>query len=99
MHQPGIAAVPHGGLVFNGAVADTDNQVCQMQQPVAGLIIEESDAPGKAGKVFLVHGSGGLIGAGHRDTAFFQQLTQRYAVRGLAGHQPQQAHRVFGVFD
>ena len=70
-----------------------------MEQPVARLVIEETDASGEAGEVLLIHRPGGLIGAGDRNTAFLQQLAQRGAVGGLARHQPQQDDRVFGLFD
>ena len=58
-----------------------------MQQPVASLVVKEADASGEAGEVFLIHRPGGLIGAGDRNTASLQQLMQRGAVGGLAGHQ------------
>ena len=87
VHQRGVAAVPHGRLVLHRAVADADNQVRQMQQPVARLVVKEADASGEAGEVFLIHRPGGLIGAGDRNTASLQQLMQRGAVGGLAGHQ------------
>ena len=99
VHQRGVAAVPHGRLVLHRAVADADNQVRQMEQPVARLVIEQTDASGEAGEVLLIHRAGGLIGAGDRNTAFLQQLAQRRAVGGLARHQPQQDDRVFSLFD
>ena len=87
VHQRRVAAVPHGRLVLHRTVTDADNQVRQMQQPVTRLVIEQADAAGKAGEVLLVYRPGGLIGAGDRNAAFLQQLAQRGAVRGLAGHQ------------
>ena len=99
VHQRGVAAVPHGRLILHRAVADADNQIRQMQQPVARLVIEQTDASGKSGEVLLVHRPGGLISAGDRNAAFLQQLTQRRAVGRLARHQPQQDHRVFGFVD
>lgn len=89
MHQRGVAAVPHGRFVFHWAVTDADNQIRQMQQSVACLVVKEADTSGKAGEMFLIHRPGRLIGTGDRDAAFLQQLTQRGAVGRLAGHQPQ----------
>ena len=58
-----------------------------MQQPISGLVVEQADAPGEAGEVFLIHRPGGLISAGDRNAAFLKQRAQLGAVGRLAGHQ------------
>ena len=97
MHQRGVAVIPHGRFVLHRAIADADDQVGEMQESIPRLVIEQPNPPGKAGKVVLIHRAGGLIGAGNRDMAFFQQFTQRRAVFRLAGHQAEQEYRIFSA--
>jgi hypothetical protein len=50
MHQRRVAAVPHRRFILHRAVADADDQVGEVQQAVAGLVVKQSDPAGEARK-------------------------------------------------
>ena len=48
MHDvPAVALVPRGLVVLDRVIADREDQVCGIQQPVGGLVVEQTDAAGK----------------------------------------------------
>ncbi len=99
MHQFGMTAVPFRRFIFHWAVADSDNQIRLTQQPIARLVIKQSDTARKAREVRLGDGAGRLIGTGHRNMAALQQTMQCGGVMRLAGHQAQQDNGVFRFRD
>ena len=87
---------PLGRVVLDQVVADADDHVGLLEQPVRGLVVGVADAADEAVEQFARDDAVALEGAGHRQRSLAEQAPDGGRRGGLARRHPEQEHRPAG---